>query len=716
MRVLHEVTNSSDCVFKRTWRAKLSTDDTDKLTLSSAVNAGSTFVLPSANISTSGKLVVEAILPKGIGMRPIVKLVKEKEDIHREIVVFSGVGEQPDSLQIPGKESESHLHMKAFPCINDLTKDIHTYALTWDDGWFRWYLDGVFYLEQHRTSFFTMTSGYSFNVQIALEHANTTNTTIDSTMTIADISLFKQTSGLCTPITINPSDCSNYQTRAILPTAPRGSLYGSLAYKEILEYVESIPSRLKSYPHLHKQTIIGYSRQDRPIVALCLGQCHPTKGEPPQTLYTAMHHSREPMSMMNLVYFIEYLLLGFHQRDPGTVHMLLTRQFWFVLVVNPDGYVYNEENLVSLHKVNPGYSGQRKNRREAQCRIKEDWGVDLNRNYDICFNETAVAGSSTDECAEDYRGTAPFSEPETQAIKSFVENNTFTTALNYHSFGKYFNIPFACQPKGTPNDADMKIFTTLANEMTKYNRFDFGQSWKTSNLYSVNGETSDWMWNTYKIFAMSPETGPAFEFQDMEGFWPSKPELIHQICEELLYSNWHIARVAGPIFNVNFLGWENDEEYVSISLELSNLGLQYVHSAEVIGSVFINGSISSPVATVGLAGIHQDQPQVRTIVLDIPKASTSESSPLAVYIVVRDQHSCQLYRTSLGKKSDEFVLWDPLPLPRCGTCAEFGGSTGNATVNCDGLGDIMFVADTPILDDVTSVESYRVNGTTPDDF
>jgi len=49
-------------------------------------------------------------------------------------------------------------------------------------------------------------------------------------------------------------------------------------------------------------------------------------------------------------------------------------------------------------------------------------GVDLNRNYSYKFafdNE----GSSNNPCQEDYRGPYPFSEPETQAIKNFVEKN-----------------------------------------------------------------------------------------------------------------------------------------------------------------------------------------------------------------------------------------------------------------------------------------------------
>lgn len=66
---------------------------------------------------------------------------------------------------------------------------------------------------------------------------------------------------------------------------------------------------------------------------------------------------------------------------------------------------------------------------------REDYGVDLNRNYDYCW-DCNEDGSSSKPCAEDYRGTAPFSEPETQAIKGFVEKyqNSLKVVVNIHAY------------------------------------------------------------------------------------------------------------------------------------------------------------------------------------------------------------------------------------------------------------------------------------------
>ena len=49
-------------------------------------------------------------------------------------------------------------------------------------------------------------------------------------------------------------------------------------------------------------------------------------------------------------------------------------------------------------------------------------GVDLNRNYDIKFNELSK-GASSDPCDLEYRGPYAFSEPETRAMRDLVLYN-----------------------------------------------------------------------------------------------------------------------------------------------------------------------------------------------------------------------------------------------------------------------------------------------------
>jgi hypothetical protein len=57
-------------------------------------------------------------------------------------------------------------------------------------------------------------------------------------------------------------------------------------------------------------------------------------------------------------------------------------------------------------------------------------GVDLNRNWDYHWQMTATHGTRPV-----YAGAAPFSEPETQALRDFIEEREISTAIFYHSAG-----------------------------------------------------------------------------------------------------------------------------------------------------------------------------------------------------------------------------------------------------------------------------------------
>jgi carboxypeptidase T len=69
----------------------------------------------------------------------------------------------------------------------------------------------------------------------------------------------------------------------------------------------------------------------------------------------------------------------------------------------------------------------RKNRRNNH-------GVDLNRNYDFGWN-SRCSGSTTTS-SETYKGTAPFSEYETQAVLQLTKKYLFSKVIDYHSRGK----------------------------------------------------------------------------------------------------------------------------------------------------------------------------------------------------------------------------------------------------------------------------------------
>src|SRR5690606_38232143 len=127
-------------------------------------------------------------------------------------------------------------------------------------------------------------------------------------------------------------------------------------------------------------------------------------------------------------------------------------------------YVYNETT-------DPGGGGfWRKNRRNNGGGT---YGIDLNRNYGYFWGYDNV-GSSPNPWSETYRGTAPFSEPETQALRNFLgSGRSVRIALNSHTSGDLLLYPWGYEyDTCTPDEA---AFAALGDTLTYRNPHTYGQ-------------------------------------------------------------------------------------------------------------------------------------------------------------------------------------------------------------------------------------------------
>jgi hypothetical protein len=145
-------------------------------------------------------------------------------------------------------------------------------------------------------------------------------------------------------------------------------------------------------------------------------------------------------------------------------------------------------------------------------------------------------GSSPIPSEPTYRGTGPFSEPENQAMRDFIESRAFTIALNYHSYGNLLLYPWGYAKIYTP---DQIYLAAIADSATSFNGYDPSPGW---GLYPTNGDADDWAYGdeTAKppVFAFTPEVG---SFSDY--FWPS-PSRILPLCAENLPVNLLMAQIA----------------------------------------------------------------------------------------------------------------------------------------------------------------------------
>lgn len=308
-----------------------------------------------------------------------------------------------------------------------------------------------------------------------------------------------------------------------------GSVAGFFTYQEFLNNLDSMAAK---FPNLItiKQSISTFQTiEGRPIYWVKISD-NPNQNEnsEPQVFYNSVHHAREVASLSQLIFYMWYLLENYQNNDE-VKYLVDNLEMYFVPCVNPDGYIYNEVQ-------DPNGGGMwRKNRRNNG---NGTFGVDLNRNYGYFWGYDD-SGSSPNGNSETYRGTAGFSEPETQAIKWFCENHNFQMALNYHTYGNLLIYPWGYEASiYTPDSAS---FVNFAQLMTSHNNYKFGTGDQTVG-YVVNGDSDDWMYGEQtsknKIFSMTPEAG-----LQSEGFWPPASR-IHDICRENVTQNLWMAHMA----------------------------------------------------------------------------------------------------------------------------------------------------------------------------
>ncbi len=297
-------------------------------------------------------------------------------------------------------------------------------------------------------------------------------------------------------------------------------------YAEATAQLDSIHAQ---YPDLTTEKIsIGLSIEGRDIWAMKISD-HPDQDEgEPAVLLTGVHHAREPIGCTITIEFAKYLL-SHYGTDPLITWLVDNRELWIVPIVNPDGYVYNEFSSDGYWRKN-----KRDNNNNGYFDPSYD-GVDLNRNYGYMWAYDDW-GSSPYPGDQTYRGTAPFSEPETEAIRELCDSIQPTIALNYHSYSNLLIYPYGYDNIYTP---DHQAFVAMAQIMTAVNGYTYGTPWEL--LYPVNGSSDDWMYGEQtekpKIFAFTPEVG--------EAFWQPDESTIQEQFQENLSMNLYVLKAAG---------------------------------------------------------------------------------------------------------------------------------------------------------------------------
>lgn len=207
----------------------------------------------------------------------------------------------------------------------------------------------------------------------------------------------------------------------------------------------------------HASTVIGYSREGRPIEAFRFGT-----GPRPVIFVGGIHGGYEWNTIV-----LAYEAIRYFDAHPEAVPANVTLHI--IPAANPDGQVRvtRREGVFGPGDVISDTVPGRFNSR----------GVDLNRNWDCQWQETAVW---RDQVVSG--GAAPFSEPETVALRDYFVQLDPALVLFWHSAA---NGVFAsgCPDTHTPSLALAQIYGQAAGYPV-YERF---------TSYEITGDAGDWL-------------------------------------------------------------------------------------------------------------------------------------------------------------------------------------------------------------------------------
>lgn len=284
-------------------------------------------------------------------------------------------------------------------------------------------------------------------------------------------------------------------------------------YDETVSQLHDMASR---YPEQARVFSIGRSIEGRDLWGIKISDRVESNEDEPNIFITGCHHAREWISVEIPLRFADYLLENY-AGDPQVKNAVDNAQIYIIPIQNPDGLEF------SIHT----YRLWRKNRRYNQ---NLDWGVDTNRNYGFMWGYDDH-GSSPFPYDAAYRGLYPFSEPETLAIRDFLNQNPPAGALNFHNYSQMILYPWGYTDVPTPDDAEMnEIARSMSEKIFEINGRLYRYGAGATTIYPTNGDADDWIYATFGVPSFTIELPPELFIQG--GFFTSS-ELIQSVLKEI---------------------------------------------------------------------------------------------------------------------------------------------------------------------------------------
>ena len=391
-----------------------------------------------------------------------------------------------------------------------------------------------------------------------------------------------------------------------LPSSVSGpsTIPGYACYRTVDETEDRLYELAAAYPHLVALWDIGNSWEKTQntshgydiYVANLTNKSIP--GPKPKLFLLGAIHAREYATAETALRFAEHLLARYGH-DPDITFMLDYYELHVVPMANPDGRLHAEA----------GESWRKNTDNDDGCFSADYWGVDLNRNSS--FKWGLDSGSSSGACDETFRGPAPVSEPEVQALQNYIAGlypdqrgsadsdaapaDATGVLITLHSYGELILYGWGWTPDLSPNDLQLQ---TLGRKFGFFTDYTVCQASVEGCLYSTSGGTDDWSYGELGVASYTFELGTWF-FQDCSAF----NETIYPDNQDALLYALKAAR----------LPYQNPAGPESLNLTLSNDPVVQGQDALILAEAddtryHSAGWGSEPVQTIAAAQVSVDEP------------------------------------------------------------------------------------------------------------